>query len=79
MDVQTEEQIRKHVVGRSIVHAHVTVPTGDLVLNFPGGVTLEFIKLHSFLESWQVLCPGLHLLVDAWGQVSQWGEPTERK
>jgi len=73
MKVQVRDQLLAHVVGKPILSARVTVPTGDLVIDLPDGSTLEFIKLHSFLESWQVSTRDLLLLVDAWGQVNQWG------
>jgi len=72
MKTQVEAKVLAHVIGKPVVGARVTVPTGDLIIDFPDGATLEFIKLHSFLESWQVSARGLHLLVDAWGQVNQW-------
>ena len=74
MDVQTQERVRAHVLGKNIVDAFVTVPTGDLVINCGTDARLEFIKLNSFLESWEAVMPGVHLLVDAWGQVNQWGK-----
>lgn len=72
MNVQAQEHFSAHVIGRPILEAWVTVPTGDLLLLFAGGATLELIKLHSFLEAWAVVTPELHLLVDAWGEVNQW-------
>jgi hypothetical protein len=72
MNMQVEDKLFAHVIGKPILGARVTVPTGDLVIDLSEGAAIEFIKLHSFLESWEVLSPGMHLLVDAWGQVSEW-------
>lgn len=77
MAVQVEKQMREHLFEHVILDARVLVPTGDLVIRLSGDVTLQFIKLHSFLESWQMTCSGLHVLVNAWGEVSLWASPAD--
>lgn len=73
MSTQIEDLLKSRLLGNPIVSVGVRVPTGDLIIDFPNGVVLEFIKLHSFLESWEVKAPGMYLLVDAWGRVNKWG------
>lgn len=72
ISVLVDEQMQTHLLNKTILAARVSVPTGDLAITLVGEVELQFIKLHSFLESWEVRLPGAHVLVDAWGRVNRW-------
>ena len=69
-----DAQVHKHCSNICLSAAFLRLgfrPTGDLIIA-SRGVELQFIKLHSFLESWQIRFEGLQFSSTLGGEVNQW-------